>query len=103
MCISTSTSYDTSLEGSSCSASIFLVGYMKSASSFLFETLSKHPNLLPGYGYSLLYNMHYNMHYNMDYNMYLLYNMYYNMYLLYIMYYNMYLLYNMYYIYGYIL
>lgn len=40
-------SYGTGIETASCAPSVVLAGFMKSASSFLFHTLTKHPNVLP--------------------------------------------------------
>lgn len=39
--------FDTGIEDVSCTPSVFLAGFMKSASTFLFKHLEKHPNILP--------------------------------------------------------
>lgn len=40
-------SHGTGIEAASCTPSVVVAGFMKSASSFLFHTLTKHPNVLP--------------------------------------------------------
>lgn len=40
-------SYGTGIETASCAPSVVVAGFMKSASSFLFQALTKHPNVLP--------------------------------------------------------
>ncbi len=40
-------SYGTGIETASCAPSVVVAGFMKSASSFLFHALTKHPNVLP--------------------------------------------------------
>jgi len=41
------TSYHTGIEERSCAPAVFLVGFMKSASSFLYDALVRHPSILP--------------------------------------------------------
>ena len=40
-------SYDTGIEEVSCTPSVMVAGFMKSASSFLYQALTRHPNVLP--------------------------------------------------------
>jgi len=41
------TSYHTGIEERSCAPAVFLVGFMKTASSFLYDALIRHPNIVP--------------------------------------------------------
>lgn len=45
--VSVDLSHGTGIEAASCAPSVVVAGFMKSASSFLFHALTKHPNVLP--------------------------------------------------------
>lgn len=44
---SQSLTYNTGIEETSCAPTVFIAGFQKSASTFLFDALTKHPSVLP--------------------------------------------------------